>query len=279
MIHDLIHALLIAFYHILDINFTVQLTCLYRYTGVPGDANTVCNPIKTSRRRLSVPDDTYVNLASSPSPIRTPQGNPSSAPTEHQRRLSVPQVRDWQYIDGALCNANINCYSGKCYRGICQVGHKRCPNECSGTINNPQGRCKFYDEYDNSLDTCAAEDFKCRAVCDCFPGFYGMDCSIDRRSDFESFQSLKETLCLNLYETLEMQDLDEALVAERAEIVVDTLLDPTLITPMGFEACAKFLVETVDLALDQVSQCTYLVNLLNLMHVLCTLNITSNWLL
>ena len=76
--------------------------------------------------------------------------------------LGPPMEREWEYIDGSLCNVNINCYSGHCYRGKCARYTKKCPNECSGTLSNPQGTCKYYNEFDAEIETCAMYDLKCR---------------------------------------------------------------------------------------------------------------------
>ena len=155
-----------------------------------------------------------------------------------------PMEREWEYIDGSLCNVNINCYSGHSIGKMCTL-YEKCPNECSGTLSNPQGTCKYYNEFDAEIETCAMYDLKCRAVCDCLDGFYGMDCSISRRSDYESIRTMKESLCLDVYRTLNIQDLDGNVIAQRAETVNDALLDPNLITDLGFVHCSDFMIETI----------------------------------
>ena len=87
--------------------------CLNGFIGIVGDANTFCRPSdETSNgRRLS-----------------------HSNSTTNVHLLGPPMDRDWEYIDGALCNVNLNCYSGHCYRGRCAAYTKKCPNECSGSL-------------------------------------------------------------------------------------------------------------------------------------------------
>ena len=114
-----------------------------------------------------------------------------------------------------------------------------------GRFSNPQGICKYFDEFDSEIESCAMYDLKCRAICDCLDGFYGMDCSINRRSDYDSIRAMKESLCLDLYGTLNIQDLDGNVIAQRAETVTDALLDPNLITDLGFVQCSYFMVETI----------------------------------
>ena len=206
--------------------------CFDGHVGVEGDANTFCRPIEdiAGARRLSDSESNNEN-------------NKSSEGRMHL--LGAPMEREWEYIDGSLCNVNINCYSGHCYRGKCARYTKKCPNECSGTLSNPQGTCKYYNEFDAEIETCAMYDLKCRAVCDCLDGFYGMDCSISRRSDYESIRTMKESLCLDVYRTLNIQDLDGNVIAQRAETVNDALLDPNLITDLGFVHCSNFMIETI----------------------------------
>ena len=44
----------------------------------------------------------------------------SSAAASYYNTLS-----EWNYIDFSICKENSNCFSGKCFRGICQEGKKK----------------------------------------------------------------------------------------------------------------------------------------------------------
>ena len=142
--------------------------------------------------------------------------------------------------NGYSCSSSQSCISGNCVNAVCKDSLKTCPNKCNGA-----GVCKFYSYYSNNeISSCASGDTSCFAQCDCISGTFGSDCS-QTSSTLQQAQQLRDSLCLNLLNSLGKQDMTTSVMASRANNVADLTTDLTLLTPSGFENCAKVLVLSV----------------------------------
>jgi len=129
--------------------------CLKGFVGIDGYANSVCvvqsrktrvaeEEEERSKRKLfsdtrsfdssSSSSSLLSNASTSPSPFissilshRTqtwPNSKDSSQPFISSLLSSYNTLSDWNYIDFSICKENSNCFSGKCFRGVCQEGKK-----------------------------------------------------------------------------------------------------------------------------------------------------------
>jgi hypothetical protein len=126
----------------------------------------------------------------------------------------------------------------------CVDAVKECPNKCSNSYNAIRGNCIFYDVNDNVIPTCLAQDSKCKATCDCVYRYYGADCSMSE-DELDVARQMRERLCVSIYNTMNMQDVDEGVVSSRAQTIVDILKDITQISSGALSNCTLALVDTV----------------------------------
>ena len=98
------------------------------------------------------------------------------------------------------CKSDLDCVFGSCNStGYCQLGSKSCPNDCYG-----HGSCSYLDSNKNNISDCLTTNRFCKAVCTCFTGWYGRDCSLTA-TGLSSLKKLREIMCVNLYLTLPIQ--------------------------------------------------------------------------
>jgi len=93
------------------------------------------------------------------------------------------------------CHANSECPNSLqvCVEGNCQFPSKQCPGDCS-----ENGHCHFqYTSTGQSANECKISDLSCEAICDCFMGYLGLDCSI-RKADLPALQQARSVLVKTL---------------------------------------------------------------------------------
>lgn len=198
--------------------------CLPGFMGIAGDANSACFP--------------------NPSSTTAAQGVALKSTS-----VSFTSTSNSKYIDGSVCKVNSNCFSGSCFRGRCRSSTKPCPNQCS---NN--GVCVFLDYNDNIITSCPPQNFYCRAKCNCKPGTYGSDCSITSIYSFQTLRGIKDSLCTNLYKTLNLVDLTPLTLIQRSNMVSSILLDVSRVSQTGFIACAEFLISSIENAVNVAAE-------------------------
>jgi hypothetical protein len=141
-------------------------------------------------------------------------------------------------------DASSVCESGKCDdSNVCVEPDKTCTNNCSYAVNS-NGLCVFYDVNNVETASCAQSDSYCRAACVCNDGFYGSDCSLSL-DELGTMQSIRDTLCLGLYETLSIQDVSSDVVISRATSIANILIDSSQLSDDGFSNCTAALVGTI----------------------------------
>ena len=97
---------------------------------------------------------------------------------------------------------------------------------------------------DEEIQSCTPQNFTCRARCACNEGYYGTDCSLSKYK-IENIRTIRESLCFNLYSTLDMQDLSIEVISQRASSVSELIIDPLQITFDGFLNCSNFILDSV----------------------------------
>jgi hypothetical protein len=145
--------------------------------------------------------------------------------------------------EGSICTNNDECLSAYCNtNGICSYQAKLCSNDCS---NN--GDCNAYDYYNHAIevDSCLSNDSYCRVECNCNDNWYGDDCS-QNEVDFNSALSLRESLCVAVYDTVAIQDVTIDVVLSRATSIADIILYTTELTSYALSNCTSALVQTID---------------------------------
>jgi hypothetical protein len=140
-------------------------------------------------------------------------------------------------------NAASVCESGKCNSGVCVEADKTCTSNCSYAVSG-NGQCTFYDVNNAVTSSCAQSNSFCRAACVCNDGFYGSDCSLDQ-TQLESVQTIRDALCVGLYQTLSIQDVSADVINSRATSIANILLDVSQVGEHGFTNCTAALIETI----------------------------------
>ena len=120
-----------------------------------------------------------------------------------------------------------------------EVLSKDCPNSCSN-----HGECLYYDSAETLLSHCSPTTFTCQARCNCFPDYFGRDCS-KAVVDKLSILALRGNLCEQMFSTKGKADITSSLIVERAGKVIDALLDPTQLTQSGFLNCTLYFLDTL----------------------------------
>jgi len=87
--------------------------CLLGFIGVNGQQNSVCIPSPSSTAAVR----SFGSIVSEASPYSSDYGN-----LRRDRKSNILITRTWRYIDGSVCQANIQCFSGFCNRGLCAIG-------------------------------------------------------------------------------------------------------------------------------------------------------------
>jgi hypothetical protein len=93
------------------------------------------------------------------------------------------------------CHADAECPNSLqvCVQGNCQFPSKQCPGDCS-----ENGHCQFrYTSTGQSSNDCKISDLSCDAICDCYSGYIGLDCSI-RKADLPALQQARSVLVKTL---------------------------------------------------------------------------------
>jgi hypothetical protein len=140
-------------------------------------------------------------------------------------------------------NAASVCESGKCDSGVCVEADKTCTSNCSYGVSG-NGQCTFYDVNNAVTSSCAQSNSFCRAACVCNEGFYGSDCSLDQ-AQLESVRTIRDALCVGLYQTLSIQDVSADVINSRATSIANILLDVSQLGEDGFTNCTVALIETI----------------------------------
>ena len=140
---------------------------------------------------------------------------------------------------GAVCSSNSTCVTNVCSRGVCQDVSKQCINSCSGA-----GTCVFTDINRNVVNTCSILDKGCTASCVCNANAFGRSCVLPLNR-YNELVSLRESLCINIYKTLAMQDVSIDVVRSRAESIGNALIDIEQISEAAVSNCTEALVATL----------------------------------
>ena len=140
---------------------------------------------------------------------------------------------------GQNCLSNSTCVSGFCSKGKCSEINKKCPNNCGF-----KGICKFIDPNNNYLGSCSFSDPNCQAVCVCFPGNYGKDCSL--KSDvYNQLVSFREYACFSLRETVGIQQPTLDVLISRSLTITSILSDISLVSQYAITNCSEALILSV----------------------------------
>ena len=134
-------------------------SCLLGYVGIDGDANFPCVP------------STPFTLSAS----------------RFLRKMS-------NGVEGDSCVSGNECLSGNCSSsfnasGVCLPSAKTCVNNC-----NQLGQCRYYKN-SVQISQCDFSDNFCHAVCSCYSGYFGQDCSLNSSQSFIQKQNLRVSLC------------------------------------------------------------------------------------
>jgi hypothetical protein len=152
---------------------------------------------------------------------------------------------------GSTCSFDSDCLSGYCeiIEGVCAYEPKSCSGDCS---NN--GECLAYNYYNDQINStsCRANDINCKVSCNCTMNWYGNDCS-QNEDDFKSARELRESICVAIYLTLEIQDLSEDVIFSRASSIAEIFQYTTELTDDAISNCSYALTETINLNPDLAS--------------------------
>jgi len=140
---------------------------------------------------------------------------------------------------GASCSSNSSCVTNICSAGKCQDISKKCIDSCNGN-----GVCILMDVNQNIVSKCSILDRGCSASCVCSASRYGRSCQLTLVR-YNELVSLRESLCVNIYKTLALQDVSLDVVRSRAESIGNALIDIDQISNAAVQNCTEALVTTL----------------------------------
>ena len=140
---------------------------------------------------------------------------------------------------GGLCSSNSSCITGVCKTGVCANVNKVCPSSCNG-----HGVCTFLDNNGFNVATCSILQPYCQAVCKCFNGWFGSDCSMNYKQ-YTTAISYRESLCASMSKSFALQDVTINVLSSRASLISSILVDSSQVSDLAVDYCGAALVQTV----------------------------------
>ena len=140
---------------------------------------------------------------------------------------------------GGFCESSSGCASGSCLNSTCIDSPKSCHNQCSS-----MGACVYTDVNDKIVRECLQSNIYCRAICQCFAGAYGEDCSMSLLP-FRQKVQFNDFACSNLARVVKLQAVSTDVVAATATAILQVLEDVTSVSISAVTNCTAALISTV----------------------------------
>ena len=167
--------------------------------------------------------------------------NPCVSINSLSRRLLTSNHRSRGLLTSGSkdCITNSTCLSRICIDRKCVESNKLCPANCQGS-----GVCRYVNNFGVSISSCAMSNYYCNAVCVCYAGYFGSDCSLSISSSQSSID-IRQQLCASMLKTVPQQDVSSFEVTSRANVIANIAADPSQLSFSALSDCVSLLHNTI----------------------------------